>query len=774
MEKNSKTSNNSLIKSKNNNYNKINNKKFNNFDNDTNYEYIDDTNSNFIKKDNNSNFYDKIKPLRKTGINLKSSSIFNKEKYKKIKKINPQIISKEKTLLNTKLRNSPVKFKHINNMHQTKIRSNKIFKPRSARFINYNPNFNYNTNLKLNSNRTTRQYIKPLTDNLNTINNTKELYKIRVKRPICFNDKNPNILYSNNGKNNYSYSYKNNIEKNNIRISPLYKYRFNKSKYLNNGKKYFNDIINRIYSHNIVKDYLAKKNNNERYIRNSPEKEGNPIILKKRYYRHKILEDNNNYNINPDETKNIKYNNQKENINNTLNKKNYYKISKEKNNFNKDNKLRRISSNKIMRRNNNYILYMNNRNNLREYNKINSLNLAHNFIKGENIKEKENLNSLNSLTKSNTENNFEKLDDIYPIENNFKHISTLSPKINLDEDISINNNYNKLKLNQNIEISSETIFTIYWHSNKIYILCFDFENKEFSIRDFIDYGKFEENYLLSLKTKTNINKDYDKIGGNLFLSKYPYLYIITGKNYDILYVYDSINKTMNKLCNLKNNHSNGALIYLNKNSLLCISGDFNKKVELYSISKNEWKNYLPETLIERSNFPFCIIKERYIFLIFGKNYPTKEYLNTIEYYDLKSNDISNGWKYLNIKNKTNLIKMNICNGCGINFNDKKIVIFGGYNGLENKNEKYFIQISFPYKDSLEYNFNSAIIERTSIKLKDIDKNKKYYFNSESNIIIEKKDILKKDKIIYYASFDNMFNCHFIQVYNLAHEIYYNV
>ena len=63
-------------------------------------------------------------------------------------------------------------------------------------------------------------------------------------------------------------------------------------------------------------------------------------------------------------------------------------------------------------------------------------------------------------------------------------------------------------------------------------------------------------------------------------------------------------KTMNNLCGLKNNHSNGALIDLGKNNLLCISGYFNKKMELFSISKNNWIDYLSETLIERSNL--CI------------------------------------------------------------------------------------------------------------------------------------------------------------------------
>lgn len=333
---------------------------------------------------------------------------------------------------------------------------------------------------------------------------------------------------------------------------------------------------------------------------------------------------------------------------------------------------------------------------------------------------------------------------------------------------------NYLKLNKNIEISSQTIFTLYIFLNKIYILCFDFKNRKFSLRDFSDNDDFDKNFKLSLKSKAH-NNNYNKLGPNLFLSKSPYLYIITGKNCDILFVYDSNKKSIYKLSKLKNNHSNGSLIDFdfNSNSLLCISGDFNKKVELYSGLKKEWNNYLSETLIERSNCSFCILKKRYIFLIFGKNFPTNEYLNTIEYYDLNCNKNNklNGWKYLIYKTRNDLIKMNICYGCGLNYNDKKIILFGGYNGLEDKDEYCFIQIVFN-KTNSEKNNNDVIVERSSRKLKDVDKNKKYYFNGGAFLKENDKNIIN-NIAPFFACFDNKFNCHVIQISNLAHDIYYN-
>ena len=252
------------------------------------------------------------------------------------------------------------------------------------------------------------------------------------------------------------------------------------------------------------------------------------------------------------------------------------------------------------------------------------------------------------------------------------------------------------------------------------------------------------------------------------------LYLVTGKNFDMLYEYNSSKKAMYKLCSLKNNHSNGGLMSFNDNSLLCISGDYNKKVELFSISKNEWNDYLSETLIERSNFSFCIINKRFIFLIFGKNYPTNEYLNTIEYYDLKNSGKNlTGWKYLNFVNKDNLLKMNICNGYALNFNDEKIILLGGYNGLENKDEQYFTQIILANTDDLDNNMNKTIIERTERKFKDIDKRKRYYFNGGGNIIIGNNNDLENNKVIYFSRFDDVFNCHVVQISNLAHDVYYN-
>ena len=97
-------------------------------------------------------------------------------------------------------------------------------------------------------------------------------------------------------------------------------------------------------------------------------------------------------------------------------------------------------------------------------------------------------------------------------------------------------------------------------------------------------------------------------------------------------MFDSIKKTMNKLCNLKNNHSNGNLLYF-ENNIICLSGDYNKKVEIYSINKNEWDD-LPEMLKERSNSNACILnnkENKYILNLFGYNKRIFKYYRIFKY-----------------------------------------------------------------------------------------------------------------------------------------------
>ena len=349
---------------------------------------------------------------------------------------------------------------------------------------------------------------------------------------------------------------------------------------------------------------------------------------------------------------------------------------------------------------------------------------------------------------------------------NNKNIS-LSTKLNIDTNLTISEENDSQDdtfniIQRNIKISSKTIFTIYSNYEKPIILAFDYENKMFSIQDYSDFSNFEENYKLSINNNENNNRNKNNFG-NLYLTIDTNFYIITGKNHDMLFMFDSIKKTINKLCNLKNNHSNGNLLYY-ENNIICLSGDYNKKVEIFQINKNEWRD-LPEMITERSNSASCIINKKenkYIFNLFGYNYPTKEYLNTIEFLNINQNN--SNWKYLNYNyNNPNLISLHLSNFFCINYNDNKIIIIGGYNGKDNKSNDKYIQINLDDENIKE----NILVEDSGRKLKDIDINTIYYLCNgyKINYIKDKKEIL-------YEIFDSEFNCHLFQKSNMVHDIFY--
>ena len=699
---------------------------------DTSYDFFN-TNIN----ENENIFCNRISP-RKFDVKP-NNSLFNgmsnlaMEKYKKLILPYYQVNKTESSFLNSGNRYSPNKFNN----------NGALYSQRSDKKIILSQ-FGKNNIDKYNSFLTDR----PL----------NKMRKIIRTNPICFNN-------SNISRKNLSNSYNHKNRRINMQTPSIQK---NKSYFLNKKKLYKNYINDDIFGESQNNKYLVKSMSNDnnyfgnKFLNKMKKMNKNNNQLNSMYSKKNLYP----LNSNPNNIKIIGLNKncsrkqkQRPNENYKISKK-FFSINKS---IDKDNKVRNIYKSPILIKKN-------------QFSKSRENNHFESFKKDNNEEE-------NSMTKYNTEINFDlvkseennQIDNDHMIKKEKKNKTNLISKLNIDTNLSLNSELNIYnQLNKNIEISSKTVFTIYEYLDKIYILCFDFENRKFSLRDFADYNNFEQNYKLSLKSKENKKYNFNNREGNLFLMKGNNLYIVTGKNYDMLYAYDPTKKGMYKLCSLKNNHSNGGLINFNDNSLLCISGDYNKKVELFSISKNEWNDYLSETLIERSNFSFCVINQRFIFLIFGKNYPTNEYLNTIEYYDLKNNskDLT-GWKYLNFVNKDNLTKMNICNGYALNFNDKKIILIGGYNGLENKDEQYFTQIILANEDDLKNNVNNTIIERTERKFKDIDKRKKYYFNGGGNIIIENNKELENNKEIYFSSFDNEFNCHVIQISNLAHDVYYN-
>ena len=330
----------------------------------------------------------------------------------------------------------------------------------------------------------------------------------------------------------------------------------------------------------------------------------------------------------------------------------------------------------------------------------------------------------------------------------------LSSKLKINTNLNIDKDNYYITFAENKSASDKCIFAISSLTKSKSILCFDYTNKSFSFKDYADFGDFQENYSKSFEN----TKDH-KNSSSIYLTIGYNFYIVTGENCDMFYVFNALKRTINKLCSLKNNHSNGSLINY-KGDILCIGGNYNKKVELYNEAKNTWID-LPELQVERSGFASVIFKNKYIFSLFGYNLPTKQYLNSIEYLDIEKYKESS-WKYLKYKNE-NLLSLYLNFSFCINYKDEKLIIVGGNNGQEKKPNEYFYQLII--SKNFEKNKNSYI-EKTNRKLKDINKNKCYLFNKGHSIISHKNNL-------FYMAFDDNLRLHLFNDSNMGHDVFYS-
>ena len=314
--------------------------------------------------------------------------------------------------------------------------------------------------------------------------------------------------------------------------------------------------------------------------------------------------------------------------------------------------------------------------------------------------------------------------------------------------------------------NDEKIYTIYPLSNRQQILSFDLNTKKFSFETINNESSndFAKNFRESFRSEqSEYNSIYSYHNNNL--------YIVTGKNSDIFYKYNTINNTMDKICTLKNNHANGVLIPYN-NNFFCLSGKFNKKVELFSEEKKEWEE-INEMNIERSYFNACIIHDKFLFCLFGYNTPSNKYLDTIEFCDISNLYTSTcKWKYLKYMNK-NSINMNICGFTCINYFNEKIIILGGINGIEKKPLDKNYQIILD-KNFLEGNNENNYVEELDEK-NNIYKNNCFYFKNALEIFEDNdsNNNNNENKKYFYAGFDNNYNVHIIKINEtLSHDIHF--
>ena len=143
----------------------------------------------------------------------------------------------------------------------------------------------------------------------------------------------------------------------------------------------------------------------------------------------------------------------------------------------------------------------------------------------------------------------------------------------LDKLNSIKSNFETIVKNKNrgtslIKIKYYNSIMIWNHLNQ----------KLMRISDFVDNCEFKLNYQV--------------FAGNIFLNLQNKLFIVTGSNFNMFFFYDPIKNQMYRLPSLKDNHCRGGLIYIKYfNAILCISGKYTKKVEVFKLDEFNLNNF---------------------------------------------------------------------------------------------------------------------------------------------------------------------------------------
>ena len=340
----------------------------------------------------------------------------------------------------------------------------------------------------------------------------------------------------------------------------------------------------------------------------------------------------------------------------------------------------------------------------------------------------------------------------------------------INQDITNRYHDNSNNIILNYKKKDRYAYKLFQKDNKFVLLCFDSLKKQFNFENFFDFDNFTLNYSESYRARD----DKPLNNNSIFYTINNNLYIVTVKNSDLLYKYNNENKKISKICKLNDNHAKGCLLSF-ENKIFCLSGNHNKKVEIFFEEDKKVIN-LGEMNVERSNFAACIIQKKYIFALFGFNYPTQQYLDTIEFYELKNIEYYNnnyfnnnneyGWKYLNYKNNK-LLNLSIEGHICFNYNDEKIIFFGGFNGANNNSEEHIYELILNDEQFIDEATNRGVyVDKLDKKLNDIYKNGCYFFGNNNGFIFEENNNLM------FTAFDNNSILHILEIDNMIHNVYY--
>ena len=689
---------------------------------------------------------------------LNSSYYANNE----INNKNLLLIEKSKSL-NEEIKNNSILYEKMKKSFDKKKLQNDEYKNKYEKFLNEQKN-NENKNNKLNL----EEKIKELKLNkllINKENQSKEEIIINLKKTLEILEKNK--LYKDKEKENKIKELKeekNNINKLKLNIEKITKELYTKNIKLEEKKKSILFII----------DYNDKNNMNNKVpneLLNQEIDKMKTIIENQKLLLNKIKDNQKDIKEKINEQKNLNNKNNKNNINNINN--NYTQLLINEKMKNKELLMNLIKSNKEAKdlttvHNQIKDKYEEDINKIKDEiekllkeKNINN-NIDYKVVLNQLLEEQKNLKMFNKefkdklLIKKAIENKIELME---------KENAKLKNKLNNSNNNNIEISENDDEKNENKENNKNKINNIIQENQKEINLGKNKINKDSSIYTITEKGKLLI-YNIPNKKFTTANTssiDYWDIFIKIFLKNYEGslllntlrgLYILTGDNFSDLYYYSQEKNIITKIIKFNYGHKyGGIMISPDQKYLIILGGCDTKEVELLNLENNEIKE-LPNLLTERINSSYSFIGDNLLYVFFGENN------NTIDYLDLY--DEKKEWKNINYTN--NEID-NIFGHISIPVNENEILIVGGKN-----NHKM-----------LMFNVKENILEITDNKIPFLDSIGEYLFDKDkyyNNIINldkkEEKNMSEINQVICMDSqgnihlFDNDFN--YIVLLVNAHEI----
>jgi len=371
-------------------------------------------------------------------------------------------------------------------------------------------------------------------------------------------------------------------------------------------------------------------------------------------------------------------------------------------------------------------------------NKIENIKIIKSSKKNENIKKKkritisedilvEEINTTKPVAKINISQMFlKKIVNLY----NNNQINNL--QMNKRQNIIKNNNNQKEKMNKNIYL-----FSFDKNDN---FLQFDLRKKKFKKRKISELEDLSDTFEQEYTYQNTLL--YNTLIGS---------FILTGKNCDILYYYNSINETIIKLCQFKHSHHLGCLLLDQENNRILILGGKTNICESFSFDTEEVKE-IPNLNFDRATASYIISNDK-IVGFFGFSFKKGKYIYNIEYINKNTLD---KWEVidLNINSKEEELSFHLRNISTFNYeNDQnKIIIYGGKQG---RNEKiidgyyYLYEVDKNKLEKMEGLYYNIIKDLKFInvwknsELIDIEEKSGFFFDKQKQIL----ELPDEDKII---------------------------